>query len=84
VFEDSFHQLRSRTPEELRHKLNVQFTGEEGVDAGGVSREWYQVGVSVGSPPLTNIEISWQRPHLEFPTLGITPSRGAIAPLEIS
>ncbi|GAX74557.1 hypothetical protein CEUSTIGMA_g2006.t1, partial [Chlamydomonas eustigma] len=43
VFEDTFHQLRSRTPEEMRMKLNVQFTGEEGVDAGGVSREWYQV-----------------------------------------
>lgn len=44
VFEDSFHQLRHRSPEELRCKLSVQFTGEEGIDAGGVSREWYQVG----------------------------------------
>jgi len=43
VFEDSFHQLRMRTPEEMRYKLQVQFTGEEGIDAGGVSREWYQV-----------------------------------------
>jgi len=25
VFEDSFHQLRSRTPEEMRMKLNVTF-----------------------------------------------------------
>lgn len=36
-------QLRSKTPEELKAKLNIQFAGEEGVDAGGVSREWYQV-----------------------------------------
>jgi hypothetical protein len=43
VFSDSFHQLRSRTPEELKYKLSVQFSGEEGIDAGGVSREWYQV-----------------------------------------
>ena len=29
-------------------KLSVQFQGEEGIDAGGVSREWYQVsGVPV-------------------------------------
>ena len=29
-------------------KLSVQFQGEEGIDAGGVSREWYQVrGLSV-------------------------------------
>lgn len=44
VFEDSFHQLRMRTPEEMRYKLSVSFAGEEGIDAGGVSREWYQVG----------------------------------------
>eukprot|EP00891_Asterochloris_glomerata_P006130 jgi/Astpho2/6130/e_gw1.00084.51.1_t len=43
VFEDSFHQLRMRTPDEMRMKLSVQFQGEEGIDAGGVSREWYQV-----------------------------------------
>lgn len=43
VFEDSFHQLRSRAPVELRCKLSVQFSGEEGIDAGGLTREWYQV-----------------------------------------
>lgn len=43
VFEDSFHQLRMRTADEMRCKLSVQFQGEEGIDAGGVSREWYQV-----------------------------------------
>jgi E3 ubiquitin-protein ligase HUWE1 len=47
VFEDSFHQLRSRTPEEMRMKLSVTFQGEEGIDAGGVSREWW---VHRGSP----------------------------------
>lgn len=43
VFEDSFYQLRHRSVAELRCKLSVQFTNEEGIDAGGVSREWYQV-----------------------------------------
>lgn len=27
----------------MRMKLSIQFQGEEGIDAGGVSREWYQV-----------------------------------------
>ena len=27
----------------MRAKLSVHFQGEEGIDAGGVSREWYQV-----------------------------------------
>lgn len=43
LFEDSFRQLRSRSASEMRHKLSVSFQGEEGIDAGGVSREWYQV-----------------------------------------
>lgn len=43
VFEDSFYQLRVRSPEEMRSKLSVTFAGEEGVDAGGLTREWYQV-----------------------------------------
>ncbi|KAK9833876.1 hypothetical protein WJX74_008569 [Apatococcus lobatus] len=43
VFEDSFHQLRMKPPGEMRAKLSVQFHGEEGIDAGGVSREWYSV-----------------------------------------
>jgi len=43
VFEDSYHQLRSRTAEELRGRLQVNFYGEEGVDAGGLSREWYVI-----------------------------------------
>ncbi|KAL6042845.1 hypothetical protein QOT17_024210 [Balamuthia mandrillaris] len=42
VFEDSYQQMRNRTPEELRGRLSVQFQNEEGVDAGGVSREWYE------------------------------------------
>ena len=74
VFEDTFHQLRSRTPEEMRLKLNVQFTGEEGIDAGGVSREWYQVGgnarPSSPSPePLVSSLRALLTPHLPPPPL---------------
>jgi hypothetical protein len=43
VFEDSFQYLRKKGSEEMRGKLNIQFRGEEGIDAGGVSREWYQL-----------------------------------------
>jgi E3 ubiquitin-protein ligase HUWE1 len=32
VFEDSFHQLRMRTSEEMRGRLQVNFHGEEGID----------------------------------------------------
>lgn len=41
VFMDSFHQLKNKTPAEMHGKLRVTMIGEEGLDAGGVSREWY-------------------------------------------
>jgi len=43
LFEDSFHQLRKRTADEMRGRLRVDFSGEEGIDAGGVTREFYMV-----------------------------------------
>jgi hypothetical protein len=41
VFEDSFHQILPRKPDELKGRLTIVFQGEEGVDAGGLTREWY-------------------------------------------
>lgn len=41
VFMDSFHQLKVRSPSEMHGKLRIQFVGEEGLDAGGLTREWY-------------------------------------------
>lgn len=44
VFLDSFKSLYFKTADELKYgKLNVRFHGEEGVDAGGVTREWFHV-----------------------------------------
>ncbi|MCO5577300.1 hypothetical protein L7F22_031127 [Adiantum nelumboides] len=43
VLEDSYNQLRMRTSDELKGRLTVQFQGEEGIDAGGLTREWYQL-----------------------------------------
>lgn len=41
VFTDSFHQLKGKTPEEMQSKLRVQFAKEDGIDAGGLAREWF-------------------------------------------
>ncbi|KAL4185741.1 hypothetical protein AMTRI_Chr10g7440 [Amborella trichopoda] len=43
VLEDSFNQLRMRSSQDLKGRLTVQFQGEEGIDAGGLTREWYQL-----------------------------------------
>ncbi|KAG2678263.1 hypothetical protein I3760_12G135800 [Carya illinoinensis] len=39
----SINQLRMRPTLDLKGRLNVQFQGEEGIDAGGLTREWYQL-----------------------------------------
>lgn len=39
----------------MRGKLSVQFHSEEGIDAGGVTREWYQVPLSAADPIMTVI-----------------------------
>ena len=44
VFLDSYKALYYKSAEEMKYgKLNIRFNGEEGVDAGGVTREWFQV-----------------------------------------
>ncbi|KAI4297837.1 hypothetical protein L6164_037702 [Bauhinia variegata] len=43
VLEDSYNQLRMRPTQDIKGRLNVQFQGEEGIDAGGLTREWYQL-----------------------------------------
>ncbi len=41
IFKDSYSQLSPRQANELFGKLHIEFSGEEGMDAGGVSREWF-------------------------------------------
>lgn len=44
VFMDSYKALFYKSGEEIKNgKLNIRFNGEEGIDAGGVSREWFGV-----------------------------------------
>ncbi|KAI9202105.1 E3 ubiquitin-protein ligase/Putative upstream regulatory element binding protein [Polychytrium aggregatum] len=44
VFEDSYNHLRDKSGDDVKYgKLNVRFKDEEGVDAGGVTREWFSV-----------------------------------------
>ncbi|KAJ7132750.1 hypothetical protein C8R43DRAFT_929975 [Mycena crocata] len=44
VFEDSFQHLQRKNGDQIKHgKLSVRFYDEEGVDAGGVTREWFQI-----------------------------------------
>lgn len=41
LFEDSYHTIMRLPAYELRRRLYIIFKGEEGLDYGGVSREWF-------------------------------------------
>ncbi|CAO4359963.1 unnamed protein product [Caenorhabditis nigoni] len=41
VFEDSFQEIMRKNAVDLRRRLYIQFRGEEGLDYGGVAREWF-------------------------------------------
>lgn len=41
VFEESFNEIMRIRAHDLRRRLYIQFKGEEGLDYGGVAREWF-------------------------------------------
>jgi len=43
VFEDAFHRLQLRNADEMRGRLHINFRNEEGIDAGGLSREFFGI-----------------------------------------
>jgi len=43
VFEEAYHSLRVRTADEMRGRLQITFRNEEGIDAGGLSREFFAI-----------------------------------------
>lgn len=41
IFEDSYQEVMRQTPADLKKRLMIKFDGEEGLDYGGVSREFF-------------------------------------------
>nr|XP_033797302.1 NEDD4-like E3 ubiquitin-protein ligase WWP2 isoform X1 [Geotrypetes seraphini] len=41
LFEDSFQQIMNMKPYDLRRRLYITMRGEEGLDYGGIAREWF-------------------------------------------
>lgn len=40
VFEESYRQIMKMRVRDLKKKLHIRFTGEDGLDYGGIAREW--------------------------------------------
>ncbi|OLL23296.1 putative E3 ubiquitin-protein ligase hulA [Neolecta irregularis DAH-3] len=41
IFEDSFGEIMRQTPNDLKRRLMIKFEGEDGLDYGGLSREFF-------------------------------------------
>lgn len=41
IFEDSYEQIMRQTPGDLKKRLMIKFDGEDGLDYGGLSREFF-------------------------------------------
>ena len=41
ILSSSFYQLNKKTKDELLQKIRVSFDNEEGIDAGGLKRQWF-------------------------------------------
>ncbi|OUM58495.1 hypothetical protein PIROE2DRAFT_47930 [Piromyces sp. E2] len=51
LLNDAYHTIMMSSPEELKRKLIVSYVGEEGVDAGGLLKDFfYNVAKEIGNP----------------------------------
>jgi len=51
IFNDSFNEIMSKTPEQLKNRLVIHYNREEGIDAGGLLRDFfYQISKEIGNP----------------------------------
>lgn len=41
VFDDSYDQLKTLKPERWKGQMSVEFIDEQGIDEGGLTKEWF-------------------------------------------
>eukprot|EP00833_Pecoramyces_ruminatium_P010392 jgi/Orpsp1_1/1184424/evm.model.c7180000089453.1 len=75
LFHDAFNSIMSKSPEELKKQLRVEYIGEEGLDAGGLLRDFfYQLSKEIG-----NVNYSlFQYVHDNSYELEINPNSGMV------
>eukprot|EP00835_Amoeboradix_gromovi_P003986 NODE_287_length_11752_cov_0.494036.p1 type:complete len:2554 gc:universal NODE_287_length_11752_cov_0.494036:10993-3332(-) len=79
IFEDSYHQIMNKSVQELKeNKIQIKFYNEDGIDSGGLTREWYsEVSKEIFNPDYALFvkyhdtyqpnQSSWVNPdHLNF------------------
>lgn len=73
VFLDSFEQLRYKSPKEWLNKLRVSFSGEAGIDVGGLTREWFTLIINeLFDPKLSLFKLTGNNSYQPLPIPDIT------------
>ncbi|ORX82300.1 HECT-domain-containing protein [Anaeromyces robustus] len=73
LFEDAYRIIMSYTPDELKQKIQIKFIGEEGLDYGGLTREFfYLLSHEMFNPDYSLFQYSHENSY----TLKINPNSG--------
>jgi len=77
LFIDAFNAIMKKSPKELKRKLELRYKGEEGVDAGGLLRDFfYQMSKIIGNPNYSLFKYV----HDDSYELEINPNSGRAEP----
>lgn len=75
IFEESFRIISQMSSRDLKKRLNVRFKGEEGVDFGGVAREWFYL---LSREMLNPVHGLFQYTSSDIYNLQINPDSGIV------
>eukprot|EP00833_Pecoramyces_ruminatium_P017319 jgi/Orpsp1_1/1191351/evm.model.d7180000085114.2 len=77
IFNDAFNAIMSKTPQELKKRLRIEYENERGIDAGGLLRDFfYQISKEIGNPNYSLFQYS----HDNSYELEINPNSGMVDP----
>lgn len=76
LYEDSYNQLNKKSPEELKNKIIINYIGNAGIDAGGLTKDWFtKIIQEIFNPKSELFEVSEK-------TFNYSPSRSNVAKSE--
>jgi len=75
LFNDTFNSIMCKSPQELKKRLKIKYKKEEGMDAGGLLRDFfYQISKIIGNPNYSLFKYS----HDNSYELEINPNSGIV------
>ena len=66
VLADSVRELSARSPEQFRQTWRFKFSGEPGIDGGGLAREWWEAVIAAVFAPSSGLFVATATDSLAF------------------